>query len=167
MPCQHCWVKPSHLCSAVCSTWWDNIHATLCYASTVGGETLPLRSAVYGGILFTLHYAMPAPTGHYAQQYEPYNGILFTNLYRSISTSNLDIAVRISQPYYRISGNFRVVKFSCFKFSCHNIFVDQVTHEKIFTATSLTRRRKVVRRACCEATAFIRNLGKQLLAKNS
>ena len=68
---------------------------------------------------------------------------------------------------YRTSGNFRVVKFSCFKFSCHNIFVDRVTHENFFTATSLTRRRKVVRRACCEATAFIRNLGKQLLAKNS
>ena len=40
---------------------------------------------------------------------------------------------------YRISGNFRVVKFSCFIMSCHNIFVDWVTHENFFTATSLTR----------------------------
>ena len=43
---------------------------------------------------------------------------------------------------YRISENFRVVKFSCFIISCHNIFVDWVTHEKFFTATSLTRLRK-------------------------
>ena len=43
---------------------------------------------------------------------------------------------------YRISGNFRVLKFSCFIISCHNIFVDWVTHEKIFTATSLTRGEK-------------------------
>ena len=43
---------------------------------------------------------------------------------------------------YRISGNFRVVKFSCFIISCHNIFVDWVTHENVFTATSLTRGEK-------------------------
>ena len=43
---------------------------------------------------------------------------------------------------YRISGNFRAVKFACFIISCHNIFVDWVTHEIIFTATSLTRREK-------------------------
>ena len=47
-----------------------------------------------------------------------------------------------SRSIYRISGNFRVVKFSCFIISCHNIFVDWVTHEKIFTATSLTRGEK-------------------------
>ena len=32
---------------------------------------------------------------------------------------------------YRRSGNFRVIKFSCFKFSCKNIFVVQDTHEDI------------------------------------
>ena len=43
---------------------------------------------------------------------------------------------------YRISGNFRVVKFSCFIISCHKFFMDWVTHEKIFTTTSLTRGEK-------------------------
>ena len=93
--------------------------------------------------------------------------LLYWKFIGSVSEPEFMVCVRSKCVKYRISGNFRVVKFSCFKFSCHNIFVDRVTHENFFTATSLTRRRKVVRRACCEATAFIWNLGKQLLAKNS
>ena len=34
---------------------------------------------------------------------------------------------------YRRSGNFRVIKFSCFKFSRKNIFVVQDTHENFLT----------------------------------
>ena len=34
---------------------------------------------------------------------------------------------------YRRSGNFRVRKFSCFKFSCKNIFVVWDTHENFLT----------------------------------
>ena len=34
---------------------------------------------------------------------------------------------------YRRSGNFRVIKFSCFKFSRKNIFVVLDTHENILT----------------------------------
>ena len=34
---------------------------------------------------------------------------------------------------YRRSGNFCVIKFSCFKFSCKNIFVVLDTHEDILT----------------------------------
>ena len=32
---------------------------------------------------------------------------------------------------YRSSGNFRVIKFSCFKFSRKNIFVALDTHENV------------------------------------
>ena len=35
----------------------------------------------------------------------------------------------LRQSYHR-SGNFRVIKFSCFKFSCKSIFVVRTTHEK-------------------------------------
>ena len=34
---------------------------------------------------------------------------------------------------YCRSGNFRVIKFSCFKFSRKNIFVVQDTHENFLT----------------------------------
>ena len=34
---------------------------------------------------------------------------------------------------YRRSGNFRVIKFSCFKFLCKNFFVVQDTHENFLT----------------------------------
>ena len=42
---------------------------------------------------------------------------------------------------YHISGNFRVVTFSCFIVSCHNRGLGY-THENCFTETSLTHRRK-------------------------
>ena len=37
---------------------------------------------------------------------------------------------------YRRSGNFRVIKFSCFKFSRKNIFVVQDTHENFLTGST-------------------------------
>ena len=61
---------------------------------------------------------------------------------RDRTNHNVTFALRQHVMSYRISGNFRVVNFSCFIISCHNIFVDWVTHEKIFTATSLTRGEK-------------------------
>ena len=39
---------------------------------------------------------------------------------------------------YRRSGNFRVIKFSCFKFSCKNIFVVQDTHENFFDGSTFS-----------------------------
>ena len=35
----------------------------------------------------------------------------------------------VTESLYRRSGNFRVIKFLCFKFSRKNIFVVQDTHE--------------------------------------
>ena len=37
------------------------------------------------------------------------------------------------ERWYRKSGNFRVIKFSCFKYSCKNIFVVRTTHENFLT----------------------------------
>ena len=40
-------------------------------------------------------------------------------------TLNFDL-----RQFYHGSGNFCVIKFSCFKFSCQNIFSVRTTHEK-------------------------------------
>ena len=47
----------------------------------------------------------------------------------SSTPGNYTFAAVKGTETYRRSGNFRVIKFSCFKFSRKNIFVVQDTHE--------------------------------------
>ena len=49
---------------------------------------------------------------------------------------------------YRRSGNFRVIKFSGFKFSRKNVFVVQDTHENFLTAFFYVPRFSDLERDC-------------------